>query len=84
MRRYEKFMRYIGTVDDSEKTRQLNLMIDHEHVYVKYWGSVIALSYNVIKKTSLNRFDFCLRHGNNSVERRRKVSMESSIKSSEG
>lgn len=53
IRKVYAYARYIGTVDDSEKTRQLNLMIDHEHVYVKYWGSVIALSYNVIKKQAL-------------------------------
>ena len=28
-------------------------MLNKEHVYVKYWGSVIALSYNVIKKRAL-------------------------------
>lgn len=47
------YAKYIGTVDDAEKTQQLNSMINHEHVYVKYWGSVIALSYNVIKKQAL-------------------------------
>ena len=53
IRKVYAYAEYIGTVDDAEKTRQLNLMINHEHVYVKYWGSVIALSYNVIKKQAL-------------------------------
>ena len=53
IRRVYAYARYIGTVDDEEKIRQLNLMLNKEHVYVKYWGSVIALSYNVIKKRAL-------------------------------
>lgn len=81
-RKVYAYARYIGTIDDAEKTRQLSLMLNHEHVYVKYWGGVIALSYNVMKKTSLSYLDFYIRHRNNSVKRRCKFSTESSIKSS--
>ena len=52
-RKVYAYARYIGTIDDAEKTRQLSLMLNHEHVYVKYWGGVIALSYNVMKKQAL-------------------------------
>ncbi len=52
-RKVYTYAKYIGTVDDAEKTRQLSLMLNHEHVYVKYWGGVIALSYNVMKKQAL-------------------------------
>lgn len=53
IRKVYAYARYIGTIDEEEKTRQLSLMLNHEHVYVKYWGGVIALSYNVMKKQAL-------------------------------
>lgn len=53
IRKVYAYARYIGTIDEEEKTRQLSLMLNHEHAYVKYWGGVIALSYNVMKKQAL-------------------------------
>lgn len=53
IRRVYAYSKSLESVDDEEKKCQLLLMLNNEHIYVKYWGSVIALSHKVLKKPAL-------------------------------
>jgi hypothetical protein len=53
IRRVYAYSKSLESVDDEEKKCQLLLMLNNEHVYVKYWGSVIALSHKILKKLAL-------------------------------
>lgn len=47
------YAKALGAANDAKKEYELSIMLQHENVYVKYWGASIALSYGVLEKQAL-------------------------------
>ena len=47
------FAENLSNRSDSEKIDDLLIMLQNENIYVRYWGAIIALSYNVLIKRAL-------------------------------
>lgn len=47
------FAKELGNRSDTEKEDDLLIMLQHENIYVRYWGAIIALSYNILIKQAL-------------------------------
>lgn len=53
IRKAYRYAEALGLASDEKKEYELSLMLHNENVYVKYWGAIIALSYEVLKKQAL-------------------------------
>lgn len=53
IRRAYAYAGALEEVNEEEKEKELRWMLNNEHIYVKYWAAVIALSYKLLKKESL-------------------------------
>lgn len=43
-----------------EKINRINPLLDSKHIYSKYWGAVIALSYNVLEEKAIKEIIYIL------------------------
>lgn len=43
-----------------EKTDRINPLLDSKHIYPKYWGAIIALSYNVLVEKAIKEIIYIL------------------------
>ena len=43
-----------------EKIDRINPLLDSKHVYPKYWGAIIALSYNVLEEKAIKEIIYIL------------------------
>ena len=64
IRRVYKFSKEMFDYTDQDKINRIVPFLDSNHVYVKYWGAVIALSYNLIVEKAIRErykkvFNYC-------------------------
>ena len=43
-----------------DKIDRINPLLDSKHVYPKYWGAIIALSYNVLEEKAIKEIIYIL------------------------
>lgn len=48
-----EFSRHLNELNETEKINMVLPLIEFPHVFVKYWGCIIALSHNILKEKSI-------------------------------
>lgn len=60
IRKVYKFSKEMFDYTDEDKINRIVPFLDSNHIYVKYWGAVIALSYNLIVEKAIREMIFIL------------------------
>lgn len=53
MRKTFKYSKEMFNDSDEDKIRKVLPLLDSKHIYVKYWGAIIALSYKILEERAI-------------------------------